>query len=389
LRVRLAPLGLNKLPRNDFISADFSTGVSVEGGASNVSGSVGSGSGAGGENTGDGSGTGGGDMGSGSGGAENKSPPTAESSTDISSPSNFLRYSSTSFSMIFDLVAIYSMKGTLTERMSLKKMPREELPKVEDGAVVDYLDEDSEIPTQRYAIISFISPERVIKQKNEFYNEKFIEWLDYDWKIKGLENFMAFLSKKYSVKVDDLFKDMQEFTKVHNEEIRKTDIHEKWEVFMLKHEKELENEYTEKVEFRTNVRGVKVRRVFGSLEEAQHFSKVLQRKYPRDNLYLGKVGCWLPWDPSEHMMPDVEYATQELNEMMRKYKENEVNKDIFFEEEKAEKIKNQRLANDETKRKNALLLDQEKADKGLMDISDLEQQFNTALHPSEGAIRDE
>ena len=388
MRVRLAPLGLNKLPRNDFISADFSTGVSVEGGASNVSGSAGTGSGAGGDNTGNGSVIGG-DAGSGSGAAENKSPPTVESSSDISSPSNFLRYSSTSFSMIFDLVAIYSMKGTLTERMSLKKMPREELPKVEDGAVVDYLDEDSEIPTQRYAIISFISPERVIKQKNEFYNEKFIEWLDYDWKIKGLENFMAFLSKKYSVKVDDLFKDVQEFTKVHNEEIRKTDVHEKWEVFMLKHEKELENEYTEKVDFRTNVRGVKVRRVFGSLEEAQHFSKVLQRKYPRDNLYLGKVGCWLPWDPSEHMMPDVEYATQELNEMMRKYKENEVNKDIFFEEEKAEKIKNQRLANDETKRKNALLLDQEKADKGLMDISDLEEQFNTALHPSEGAIRDE
>ena len=388
MRVRLAPLGLNKLPRNDFISADFSTGVSVEGGASNVSGSAGTGSGAGGDNTGNGSVIGG-DAGIGSGAAENKSPPTVESSSDISSPSNFLRYSSTSFSMIFDLVAIYSMKGTLTERMSLKKMPREELPKVEDGAVVDYLDEDSEIPTQRYAIISFISPERVIKQKNEFYNEKFIEWLDYDWKIKGLENFMAFLSKKYSVKVDDLFKDVQEFTKVHNEEIRKTDVHEKWEVFMLKHEKELENEYTEKVDFRTNVRGVKVRRVFGSLEEAQHFSKVLQRKYPRDNLYLGKVGCWLPWDPSEHMMPDVEYATQELNEMMRKYKENEVNKDIFFEEEKAEKIKNQRLANDETKRKNALLLDQEKADKGLMDISDLEEQFNTALHPSEGAIRDE
>ena len=84
-------------------------------------------------------------------------------------------------------------------------------------------------------------------------------------------------------------------------------------------------------------------------------------------------------------MPDVEYATQELNEMMRKYKENEVNKDIFFEEEKAEKIKAQKLANEETKRKNAL----EKQDRAIMDISDLEQQFNTALHPSEGAIRDE
>jgi len=263
-------------------------------------------------------------------------------------------------------------------------MPREELPKVEDGEIVDYLDEDPEIPTQRYAIISFISPEKVIKQKQEFMNEKFVEWLEYDWKVKGMEHFMAFLSKKYTLKVDDLMADMQEFTKVHNEEIKKTDIHEKYEVFLLKNEKDLETMYTEKVNFRTNVRGVKVRRIFSSLEETQQFAKVLQRKYPRDNLYIGKVGCWLPWDPSEHMMPEVEYATQELNEMMRKYKENEVNRDIFFEEEKAEKIKAQKEEN--AKRRKAI--EDAKKDSGILEIADIQKDFDTPLHPSEGAIRD-
>ena len=199
-------------------------------------------------------------------------------------------------------------------------MPREELSKYEeDGSVIDYLEEDTEIPTQRYSIISFISPEKVIKQKTEFMNEKFVEWLEYDWKIKGMEHFMAFLSKKYTLKVDDLMGDLQEFVKVHNEAIKKTDIHEQYQVFLLKHEKDLENEFSEKVKFRTNVRGVKVRRVFANLEECQQYAKVLQRKYPRDNLYIGKVGCWLPCDNSEHMMPEVEYAEKELNEMMRKY----------------------------------------------------------------------
>ena len=47
-------------------------------------------------------------------------------------------------------------------------MPREELPKTEDdGMVIDYLEEDSEIPTQRYSIISFLSPEKIIKQKEK------------------------------------------------------------------------------------------------------------------------------------------------------------------------------------------------------------------------------
>ena len=35
---------------------------------------------------------------------------------------------------------------------------------------------------------------------------------------------MDFLSKKYALKVDDLMKDMQEFSKVHQEELKKTDI---------------------------------------------------------------------------------------------------------------------------------------------------------------------
>jgi Family of unknown function (DUF5832) len=264
-------------------------------------------------------------------------------------------------------------------------MPREDLPKVDENGPIDYLDEDPEIPTQRYAIISFISPEKVIKQRAEFFNEKFIEWLDYEWKIKGMEQYNAFLAKKYALKVEDLFKDLEEFTKVHNEEVKKTDVHEQYQVFLLKNEKDLDALFTEKVEFRTNVRGVKVRRVFASLEEAQTMAKVLQRRYPRDNLYIGKVGCWLPWDPSEHVMPEVEYAEQELNELMRKYKENEVNKELFFEEEKNEKIKNQRIENERRKKQ---ALEDAKKDAGLADTSDLKNALETAVHPTEGAIRE-
>jgi hypothetical protein len=261
-------------------------------------------------------------------------------------------------------------------------MPRETLPKTEeDGTVIDYLEEDPEIPTQRYSIVSFISPEKVIKQKNEFMNEKFVEWLEYDWKIEGMNNFVSFLAKKYNLKVDDLFKDLEEFRKVHNEAIRKTDIHEKWQVFLLKNEKDLDAQFTEKVEFRTNVRGVKIRRVFANLEECQTYAKVMQKRYPNDNLYIGKVGAWLPWDPSEHIMPEVEYAEKELNELMRKYKENEVNREIFFEEEKAEKIRKQR---EENKQRAAKAIEDAKADAGVADTSDLSQSIQLPVHPAEG-----
>lgn len=269
-----------------------------------------------------------------------------------------------------------------------KQMPRETLPTREDnGTIVDYLEEDPEVPTQRYCIISFISPEKVLEQKAEFYNSKFVEWLEYDWKIKGMEKYNAFLAQKYSLKVEDLFTDLAEFTKVHNADIAKTDIHEQHEVFMLKKEKELESLFTEKVQFQTNVRGVKVRRVFADLQEAQMYSKVLQRRYPRDNLYVGKVGAWLPWDPSEHMMPEVEYAEKELNELMRKYKENETNREIFFEEEKAAKIDKQKKENAERTRKTIQDLAAE-TNAPVSEARQIQDVIETPVHPAEGGVRD-
>jgi hypothetical protein len=273
-----------------------------------------------------------------------------------------------------------SVKKSLSDIAAYNnKMPRETLPKEEDGQVIDYLEEDAEIPTQRYAIMSFISPEKVIKQKELFYYERFLQWLDYEWKVTGMEGFMAFVGKKYSLKIEDLMNDLSEFKKVHDADVRASDIQEKYNIFLLKHEKDLDTEFTEKNEFRTNVRGVKVRRVFSNIEEAQMFTKVLQRRYPRDNLYIGKVGCWLPWDPSENVMPEVEYAEKELNEMMRKYKENEVNKDIFFEERKNEKIEDQKKEN-ERRRKHALEDKEKESVKAILDTP--------AVHPTEGAIRE-
>lgn len=253
----------------------------------------------------------------------------------------------------------------------------------ETGAVIDYLDEDPEIPTQKYAIVSFLSPEKIVKQKQEFFFEKFIQWMNYDWKVKGLEHFMAFLSKKYNVKIDDLLKDAEEFAKVRSQEIKETDVHEQYQVFLLKHEKEIQEEFDNKVEFRTNVRGVKVRRCFPTVEEAQVFAKVLQRKYPKDNLYIGKVGAWLPWDPSEHLMPEVEYAERELNELMRKYKENEANREIFFADQREESIKKQKEENERRKRENALAAAAEK-----LTLTDAVQDASVPVHPTEGVLRD-
>jgi len=246
-----------------------------------------------------------------------------------------------------------------------------ELPKTDDDGVVDYLDEDPELPNQRYVIVSFISPEKVIERKQDFFFQKFIQWMDYDWKVKGLEHFAAYISTKYSLKVDDIMKDIHEFEKTHREEVKKTDVPEQYQVFLLKHEKEVQEAFDKANSFQCNIRGVKVRRAFPSYEEAQLWCKVLQRKYPKDNLMIGRMGCWLPWEPSEHLMENVEYANSQLNEIMRKYKENESNRELFFAEEREGAMKAQREENAKRRAEQAQL-----------------KALEAPVHPAEGGMRE-
>jgi len=245
---------------------------------------------------------------------------------------------------------------------------RVELPVSDESGIIDYLDEDPELPNQRYCIVSFLSPEKVIQRKQDYFFQKFIQWLDYDWKVKGMEHFVAYLSQKYSIKVDDIMKDLRDFEKTHKEEIKKTDVPEQYQVFLLKHEKEVQEAFDRDVNFQCNIRGVKIRRCFPSYEEAQLWCKVLSRKYPKDNLVIGRVGCWLPWEPSEHLMENVEYANAQLNEIMRKYKENESNRELFFAEEREQAIQRQREENNRRNREY--------------------ENLSTPVHPAEGAMRE-
>ena len=55
-------------------------------------------------------------------------------------------------------------------------------------------------------------------------------------------------------------------------------------------------------------------------------------------MYVGQVGFWLPWDPDPMDVADQEYADGQLNELMKKYKENESQRDEFYAETKKNKL---------------------------------------------------
>lgn len=172
----------------------------------------------------------------------------------------------------------------------------------------DFLEADDNIRGQNYCCLSFISPENVIKNKQLYF----------------LNNFLKHIIKENNIQLDESY----------------NNIEEKYKDFLYTREEALEREFNENNDFQTSVRGVKIRGVYDSLQEAQVRAKVLQTKDKNFNVYVGQVGFWLPWDPNPHNIDNQEYFESELNELVKKYKENQSAKDEHFREH-VDNIKNQ------------------------------------------------
>ena len=88
---------------------------------------------------------------------------------------------------------------------------------------------------------------------------------------------------------------------------------------------ELEKEFGEKHNFQTSVRGIKVRGVFPTQQEAELRCKMLRQADPNHDVYVGPVGIWVPFHPEAYKTGRVEYMEETLNELMSEKKKNENN----------------------------------------------------------------
>jgi hypothetical protein len=127
---------------------------------------------------------------------------------------------------------------------------------------------------------------------------------------------------------------MSTYVKTKVADFRESAVKEEYETFLFKNRKRLDDEFFAKNDFRTTVQGVKVRGVYDTYNEAIHRCKTLQKIDPAFNVYVGQVGFWLPWDPEPHDITDQEYADDQLNTLMKKYKENEQKRDELYAEHK-------------------------------------------------------
>jgi hypothetical protein len=204
-----------------------------------------------------------------------------------------------------------------------------------DGSVntkyVDLCDEDQPIAGQKYACLSFVSPEKIIKQRELFLFEKFVEQWDFSKSMEKFADFLNFVSYKYNIKYDDIAADLQAFVAEEKTKLNEMAVTESYKNFLDKHEDRLNEEFNKAHKFQTSVRGLKIRGVYNSQEEAEVRCKKLREIDPNHDIYVGPVGIWIPFDPDAYKTGRVEFMEEELNQLHHEKLKNEMEAKQAFE----------------------------------------------------------
>jgi len=212
----------------------------------------------------------------------------------------------------------------------MNKLPEGVTPKYlpdgnENPRYVDLLEEDKPIAGQKFVCLSFVSPEKIIKQKEEFLYEEFIKQWDFKKSMEKFTQFINFIAFKYpSLSFDKLMVDFNDFTKEEGDSLKlASSISDDYKTFIDNNEEQLDQKFGELHQFQTSIRGIKVRGVFPTQGEAELRCKLLREVDSNHDIYVGQVGMWVPFHPDAYKTGRVEYMEETLNQLMADKKKNE------------------------------------------------------------------
>jgi len=188
---------------------------------------------------------------------------------------------------------------------------------------VDLLEVDKPIAGQSFGCFSFISPEKILKQREMFFFEEFLKQWEINKSMEKFHQFLNFISFKYKLQFEDVIKDFETFVKEERDTIVKSSIEDDYKTFLDRDEDELEKKFNVKHNFQTSVKGFKARGNFSSQEEAELRAKLLREVDPSFDIFVGPIGTWLPWEPEAYKTGKVEYMEEELNHLVHEKKKNE------------------------------------------------------------------
>lgn len=209
----------------------------------------------------------------------------------------------------------------------INQMSGFERKKMPNGApnpkYIDLCDEDPIIPSQKFVCLSFVSPEKVLKQREQYLFDKFIRQWDFAKSLEKFGDFMNFISFKYNLKMDDVMADYKDYVFEEKAKLKSYSVTDDYRNFLDKNEDKIVDEFNKNHEFQTSVRGLKFRGAYSSQAEAELRCKKLREADPNHDIFVGSGFTWIPWDPDAYKTGRVEFMEEELNQLHHEKIKNE------------------------------------------------------------------
>jgi len=197
--------------------------------------------------------------------------------------------------------------------------------------LIDLLDEDKPIAEQKFACLSFVSPEKIIENKDQFLFQEFAKQYSFNKTAELLTKYSNYLSFKYGINNDEMMEELKQFVDGEKDDMYH-DVRGDYQNFLDKNETSLDEQYIKENGFQTSVRGIKVRGVFPTQQEAELRCKMLREVDPNHDVYVGPVGIWVPFHPDAYKTGNVQYLESELNELMHEKTKNEEKAKAVFDQ---------------------------------------------------------
>jgi hypothetical protein len=188
---------------------------------------------------------------------------------------------------------------------------------------IDVLDEDDSIAGQKFACMSFLSPENILKKREAYLFDEFVQQWDFTKSMTKFNDFLHFLTYKYNLKIENVLADFNEFSKEEEIRLKENTVSEDYKTFMDKNETRLTEKFQRENAFQTSTRGLKIRGTYSTQEEAELRCKKLREMDPNHDIFVGPVGIWVPWDPDAYKTGRVEFMEEELNQLYHEKIKNE------------------------------------------------------------------
>ena len=190
---------------------------------------------------------------------------------------------------------------------------------------MSYLKQDTPIPGQKFALISFVEPKnaKLLMNRESFFASHFIRYFLEQRQIVD-EYIHAHEEEKKEIQLDEISKEKLD--------LRYENIQKLYYEYVQYHGKQLDNDfnqlYNEKDEI--IITGFKIRGVYPNMDVLQQNVDNFHQYEPYVNIYTAPVGVWIPYCPSSDLHVEEKYAEDKLNEIMhQKGLEHVQNKQIF------------------------------------------------------------